>query len=263
MVSSRMIPDVRILCRDTGVRVQPGRGRDQGRGIPDPAGFGVAAEQGDTGTACLAPSEVVGHEHAEEDGQHAAGLARQHRRPQHLVLLDQAGRVVLTGGTAWAARAAPQPGPPVCPCHTWGQSDGRVGSWHWGGISTSQGLVAPPHQGTCSVSPKPPSPGPHCCIRVPLGTTGTPGPGGTHLPRHRWPLHQSHRNLACTCTGTSRGRSHGSPGGHTEGDSLRHILHPRCPLCPQMPPLQGLQQPPAHGYLTPRHPPPEPRGISG
>lgn len=214
MVSRRTTPDARILCGDRGVRVQPGRwspGRETpertGLGCPPgetPAGFG-AGGSGDTGTPCLAPSEVVGDEHAEEHGQHAAGLAGQHGRPQRPVLLDQAGRIVLAGDTARAARPARQPGPPVRPRCAWGQSDSRVKSphcvwWHFPWWHVLGVPKAPPAMHPSAVA---------MCHWV------KQGPWGTHLPGDHWPRHRPHKSPACSGTGNSRGRSRGSPGGHT------------------------------------------------
>lgn len=121
---------------------------------------------------CLAPSEVVGDEHAEEDGQHAAGLAGEDGCPQRPVLLDQAGHVVLAGGASLAAGPARQPGPPVRPRHAprrpWGQSDSQVKSPCPGlGGAFLARARAWASQG----------PGPHSYSHVSLGEMGTPGLG--------------------------------------------------------------------------------------
>lgn len=56
--------------------------------------------------AYLAPAAAVGDQHAQEDGQHAAGLAGQHCCPQGRGLLCQAWRGVQAAGAALSTRLA-------------------------------------------------------------------------------------------------------------------------------------------------------------
>lgn len=63
------------------------------------------------GLACLAPAAAVGGQHAQEDSQHAAGLAAQHGCPQHQSRLHQARCGIHAAGAALGAWLAPQQPP--------------------------------------------------------------------------------------------------------------------------------------------------------
>lgn len=54
----------------------------------------------------LIPPAVVNHHHAAQVQHHAQALEGGHGQPQSSVLLDQAGRVVLAVGAAFAAGKA-------------------------------------------------------------------------------------------------------------------------------------------------------------
>lgn len=54
----------------------------------------------------LIPPAVVDHHHAAQVQHHAQALEGGHGQPQHSVLLDQAGRIILAVGAAFAAGKA-------------------------------------------------------------------------------------------------------------------------------------------------------------
>lgn len=61
----------------------------------------------------LALSEVVGDQHAEENGQHAEGLESQDGSPQGPIFLDQTRCAVDAGGTSFLTGAALQEVPRI------------------------------------------------------------------------------------------------------------------------------------------------------
>lgn len=63
------------------------------------------------GLLCLALAAAVGDQHAQEDSQHAAGLAGHHCCPQCWGLLHQAGCGIHAAGTALGTWLAPQQSP--------------------------------------------------------------------------------------------------------------------------------------------------------
>lgn len=69
----------------------------------------------------LIPPAVVDHHHAAQVQHHAQALEGGHGQPQSSVLLDQAGRVILAVGAAFAA--------------------GKALSGHFRGLISAQALI--------------------------------------------------------------------------------------------------------------------------